>query len=186
MIIGHNGSTVGQTAYLRIDPQARLAACLLTNSPETEALCQQLFTEIFQAYAGVQIPRGHEPAAGVTTDLDRHTGRYERTSRRLEVFVRNGELHMISTMTGDRAMFSDDGPQEFVLLPTDASGDRFVFRSHDAEPWVPVLFGRLDDQVPYVFTGGRITLLAPGDTPSPRGQAPGPHGPEPPDGHKAS
>ena len=28
----------------------------------------------------------------------------------------------------------------------------------DAEPWSPVLFGQLDDQLPYLFTGGRITL----------------------------
>lgn len=45
-----------------------------------------------------------------------------------------------------------------MLRPADASGDRFVFRSHDAEPWIPVLFGQLDDQVPCLFTGGRITL----------------------------
>ena len=158
MIIGHNGSTVGQSAYLRIDPQARLIACLLTNAPEAEALCQQLFSEIFQAYAGAQTPRGHEPVTGVDADLGRHTGRYERTSRRYDVSVRNGALHMTASMTGDRARLSDDGPQEFVLHPADASGDRFVFRSHDAEPWVPVLFGQLDDQLPYLFTGGRITL----------------------------
>jgi hypothetical protein len=43
-------------------------------------------------------------------------------------------------------------------LVAGASGDRFVFRSHDAEPWIPVVFGELDGQVPYLFTGGRITL----------------------------
>lgn len=34
-IIGHDGDTVGQSAYLRIDPQARVAACLLTNSGQS-------------------------------------------------------------------------------------------------------------------------------------------------------
>jgi CubicO group peptidase (beta-lactamase class C family) len=160
VIIGHNGGTVGQSAYLRIDPQAELIACLLTNSPAAEALCQQLFSEIFAEYAGIQIPPGHEPATGVNVDLDRHTGRYERTSVRFDVYVRTGALHLNAVMTGDRAKFSYDGPQEFVLYPADSSGDRFVYRSHAAEPWTPVLFGQLDDQVPYLFTGGRITLLA--------------------------
>ena len=164
LIIGHDGGTVGQSAYLRIDPQAQLITCLLTNSPAAGALYQQLFSEIFQAYAGIRdTPHGHQPATGpVDVDLDRHTGRYERTSRRHDVFARNGVLHMTSVMTGDRARFSADGPQEFVLHPADASGDRFVFRSHDAEPWIPVLFGQLDDQMPYLFTGGRITLRCPG------------------------
>lgn len=158
LIIGHNGSTVGQSAYLRIDPHAQLIACLLTNSPEADALSQQLFSEIFQAYAGIRIPHGAEPATGVMVDLERHTGRYERTSRRFDVYARAGALHLTTAMTGDRAKFSDDGPQEFVLYPAGASGDRFVFRSHDAEPWIPLVFGELDGQVPYLFTGGRITL----------------------------
>jgi CubicO group peptidase (beta-lactamase class C family) len=161
VIIGHNGGTVGQSAFLRIDPRAQLVACLLTNSPAAEALCQQLFAEIFAEYAGVRIPPGHEPATGVDVDLDRHTGRYERTSVRFDVYVRAGALHLNAAMTGDRAKFSYDGPQEFVLYPADSSGDRFVYRPHGTEPWTPVLFGQLDGLGPYVFTGGRLTLKAP-------------------------
>ena len=107
------------------------------------------------------MPQGPEPAAGpVEVDLRRHTGRYERTSRRFDVFVSDGTLHMISAMTGDMGRYTNDEPEELVLHPADGSGDHFVCRSHDGEPWIPVTFGQLADQAPYLFTGGRITLRA--------------------------
>ncbi len=94
LVIGHAGSTIGQSAFLRIDPQERVAACLLTNSPEAQGLYQQLFSEIFSACAGVTVPASAGPVARPTeSDLSRHTGRYERTSRRLEVSIRDGRLH---------------------------------------------------------------------------------------------
>ena len=106
-IFGHDGGTIGQTAYLRIDPEARLIVCLLTNSPQSQSLFQRLFSEVFGAYAGVTVPPSPAPAAQpANPDLERHAGRYERASMR---------------------------------------------------PWSPLVFGRFDDQAPYLFTGGRIT-----------------------------
>ena len=68
-IIGHDGDTVGQSAYLRIDPQARVAACLLTNSGQSGSLYRAVFTEVFGSLAGVRMPacpaarrRGHRRA----------------------------------------------------------------------------------------------------------------------------
>jgi hypothetical protein len=172
-IIGHDGGTVGQSAFLRIDPAARVAACLLTNSPEAQGLYERLFSEVFSACAGITVPASPEPAAGpAELDLQRHAGRYERTSRRYDVSVRNGRLHVISTMTDDRAAFSDEGPQEFDLYPAGpadgadrsdsagsagSAGGAFVCRLYDHQPWTPVIFGRLSDETPYLFLGGRIT-----------------------------
>jgi CubicO group peptidase (beta-lactamase class C family) len=160
-IIGHDGSTVGQTAFLRIDPQARVAACLLTNSPETQALYQQLFAETFSACAGITVPAAPEPATGPgDLDLQRHAGRYERTSWRYDVGLRNGRLHVIPGLTDDREAFSDDEPKEFDLHPADATGDHFVARLYDSDPWSPVVFGRLGDQTAYIYASGRITPRA--------------------------
>jgi CubicO group peptidase (beta-lactamase class C family) len=160
-IIGHDGSTIGQTAYLRIDPQARVAACLLTNSPETHGLFQRLFSEIFSTCAGVRVPAGPEPATGMAgLDLQRHAGRYERTSWRYDVSVRDGRLHVIPGMTDAREAFGDDEPPQFDLHAADATGDRFVTRLYDSEPWAPVVFGRLGDQTPYIYASGRITPRA--------------------------
>jgi CubicO group peptidase (beta-lactamase class C family) len=157
-IFGHDGGTIGQTAYLRIDPESRMIACLLTNASQSQSLFQRLFSEVFEAYAGVTVPPSPAPADGpAIPDLDRHAGRYERASMRYDVSVRDGLLHMVSGPSDDREDFSDEGPHEFDLYPADATGDSFVARTDDRQPWSSVVFGTLGDQVPYMFLGGRIT-----------------------------
>jgi hypothetical protein len=142
-IFGHDGGTIGQTAYLRIDPEARLIACLLTNSPQSQSLFQRLFSEVFGAYAGVAVPPGPAPAAQpANPGLERHAGRYERASMRYDVSVRDGRLHMVAEQYDERGAFSDEGPHEFDLYPADGTGDNFVVRSDDGQPWSPLTFGR--------------------------------------------
>jgi CubicO group peptidase (beta-lactamase class C family) len=147
-VCGHDGDTIGQSAYLRADPQSRFAACLLTNSAETEGLFEQLFGEVLQDCAGIAMPGRPQPAAQPGhLDLGRHAGRYERTSRRFDVSARDGTLHVVERATGARTAFSE-GPEEFDLHLADAGGDNFVARSRDADPWTPASFARLADQTP--------------------------------------
>jgi CubicO group peptidase (beta-lactamase class C family) len=169
-IFGHDGDTVGQSAYLRIDPEARLAACLLTNAAESESLFRELFDEVFGDLAGVTMPAIPLPArsagppdqvTGLVTvaadlDLERHVGRYERTSRRFDVSVRDGRLHLVLTVTGKLADLFNSEPEELILYPADSSGDRFVLRSREDEPWIPLSFGHLPDRTPYVYFTGRV------------------------------
>jgi hypothetical protein len=158
-IFGHDGDTVGQSAYLRVDPQARVAACLLTNSALSMSLYRTVFTEVFEALAGVSMPADPQPAVerAAGLDLGRHAGRYERTSRRYDVSVRGGRLYLLVTVTGELATLAAAQPQELILHPADASGVNFVCRSYDREPWAPVSFGQLPDGTPYLFAGGRVT-----------------------------
>src|SRR6266849_5249683 len=161
-IIGHDGDTVGQSAYLRIDPEAGLAACLLTNSAESETLYRELFNEVFGTLKGVTMPAPPHPAEGPPSvlpaaDLESYAGRYERVSRRLEVSVRNGQLRMLLTMTGNLAAITGAEPEELILYPADSSGTRFVLRSGDDEPWVPLSFGQFGDGTPYIYMSGRVT-----------------------------
>jgi len=160
-VIGHDGGTIGQSAFLRADPHSGVAACLLTNSPEADGLFRRLFSEIFGEYAGLTVPAGPEPVTGPPgADLHRHAGRYERTSRRYDLSVRDGRLHVSSSMTGDRAALSDDTVEEFDLYPADGTGDAFVGRVYDHQPWSALVFDRLGDQTPYMYLGGRITPRA--------------------------
>jgi hypothetical protein len=170
-IVGHDGDTVGQSAYLRIDPEARVAACLLTNAAESESLFRTLFDEVFGDLVGVTMPTVPQPARrarqdpgaqDLDSDLDlaQHAGRYERTSRRFDVSVRDGQLRMVLTVTGNLADLIESEPEELTLHPADSSGHRFVLRSHHDEPWVPLSFGRLEDHTPYLYLGGRVTLRA--------------------------
>jgi CubicO group peptidase (beta-lactamase class C family) len=159
-IFGHDGGTIGQLAYLRIDPAARLAVCLLTNASVSEALYLQLFSEIFTEYVGVAPPRVPEPVPGPDDPrgLARHVGRYERALRRYDVTLTTTGLRVVSTMTGDPDAFGDPlPPEELDLHPTDATGDHYVCRSHDHEPWTPTMFDRFPDGTPYLYLSGRAT-----------------------------
>jgi CubicO group peptidase (beta-lactamase class C family) len=160
IIIGHDGDTVGQSAYLRIDPEAGVAACLLTNAAESEALYRAVFNEVFGALAGATMPAPPRPGpagAGRNADLERYVGRYERVSRRFDVSVRDGQLRMVLTMTGNLAALTDSEPEDLLLHCADSSGTRFVLRSRDDEPWVPLSFGQFSDGRPYIFLSGRVT-----------------------------
>jgi hypothetical protein len=144
---------------LRIDPTAGVVACLLTNSSDGRELYERLFSEVFEQYSGVTVPAQPEPVDGpVSSDLARHAGRYDRTSRRFDVSMRDGVLHATALVTGALAELRELEPEEFDLHPADLSGDNFVCRSHEREPWTTLSFGALEDGTPYLYTGGRITL----------------------------
>jgi CubicO group peptidase (beta-lactamase class C family) len=158
-IYGHDGGTIGQNAFLRVDPQARLVVCLLTNASDGRELYKRVFSEIFESYGGVRVPDQSGPAQGVAlaeSDLARLAGRYERAGARMDFSVRDGHLHCVLTETGPLAEIDDSEPQQLDLYPADASGDNFVCRSFDDAPWSPVTFGVLEDGTPYCFTG-RVT-----------------------------
>jgi CubicO group peptidase (beta-lactamase class C family) len=161
-ILGHDGDTVGQSAYLRMAPEAQLAVCLLTNTAESESLFRGLFDEVFGSLLGVTMPAAAQPAQlaypAPAPSVLQHAGRYERTSRRFDVSVRDGQLRMVLTTTGKLADLIDSEPEELILHPADASGRRFVLRSYEEEPWVPLSFGQLADRTPYLYLGGRVTL----------------------------
>ncbi|MGZ0147212.1 serine hydrolase domain-containing protein [Kribbella sp. WER1] len=154
-LFGHDGSTISQLAFLRIDPEARLIMCLLTNSGNGTRLFEPLATEVFQQYVGVGHPAAPQPVdapADGTVD-DRHTARYERASVRLEVSRRDDRLVMTEQATGDRLAFAEEPVHEYELLPTEPlDGNHFVTRYAPEHPWVPVSFTPT-----HLFTSGRVT-----------------------------
>ena len=57
-------------------------------------------------------------------------------------------------------MVFESEPAELDLVPADSSGDNFVCRSHEGEPWATVSFGVLDGGREYLFSAGRVTVRA--------------------------
>ncbi len=55
-LLGHDGNTIGQAAFLRVLPDAGLAVTLLTNGGNTRDLYEDLYREIFAELAGVDMP----------------------------------------------------------------------------------------------------------------------------------
>jgi CubicO group peptidase (beta-lactamase class C family) len=150
-IFGHDGSTISQLAYLRVDPEARLIMVLLTNSGNGNRLFDPLASEVFTEYVGVRPPEPPQPVDAPVDD--RHVGRYERAGIQMDVVRRDDRLLLVESATGDRLAFAEDPHHEYELLPTEPTdGNHFVLRYGREHAWSPVTFGP-----DHLFSSGRVT-----------------------------
>jgi len=157
-LIGHDGNTIGQAAFLRVLPSEGLAVVLLTNGGKTRDLYEDLYREIFQELADVSMPTLlAAPPEPPVVDLHRHVGRYERASTLQEVLVRDGEALLRMTITGPLAALMPEPTQEFAMVPVDDSGDLFVVRQPGSVNWTPVTFYSLATGEKYLHFGVRAT-----------------------------
>jgi CubicO group peptidase (beta-lactamase class C family) len=76
-IIGHDGSTIGQGAFLRIVPEANLAVALLTNGGDAISLYRDVVGHVLEALTGVGLPALPVPPADPRRiDAARYVGTY--------------------------------------------------------------------------------------------------------------
>ncbi|MDN5851603.1 MAG: serine hydrolase, partial [Actinomycetia bacterium] len=155
-LIGHDGNTIGQSAFLRILPEQGIAVTLLTNGGNARDLYEDLYREIFADLAGVDTPEPIEPStAPPSVDASRFAGTYERSGAYIEVFEADGKLRMRDTATGPIAEMMSEPTHEFDLLPV--ADSQFAFRQPGTQTWVPVIFYNLATGEPYVHFGMRAT-----------------------------
>ncbi len=155
-LIGHDGNTIGQAAFLRLLPEQGLAVTLLTNGGNTRDLYEDLYREIFAELADVAMPSPlAPPAQRLTVDARRHVGSYERASARIDIFERAGTPVMRVTITGPLAELLPDPVEEFDLSPVDSGGNLFVLRGPESQTWTPVTFYTLPSGEPYIHFGAR-------------------------------
>ncbi len=154
-LIGHDGNTIGQSAYLRVLPDHDVAVTVLTNGGHTRDLYETLVREVIREVTGVEMSEPLAPAPDAVGDIAAHVGTYERTGARLDVWHdddRGPRLRMTSTQ--DTPGMSEE-PKEFDLVPV--RHDLWAVLPPGAETWIPVTFYQLDDGSPYVHLGGRAT-----------------------------
>jgi len=157
-LIGHDGNTIGQAAFLRLLPEQGLAVTLLTNGGDARDLYQDLFREIFAELADVAMPLPlAPPAQPPSVDVHRHVGTYERAGARIEVLERADTPVLRVTVTGPLAELMPDTVEEFDLTPVDSTGDLFAIRDPGAQTWTPVTFYALQDGQRYLHFGARAT-----------------------------
>ncbi|MCK2239076.1 MULTISPECIES: serine hydrolase [unclassified Crossiella] len=155
-LIGHDGNTIGQSAFLRVLPEAGIAVTLLTNGGQTRDLFLALYREIFAELAGITMPAPLEPAPEPpVVNAARHLGRYERAGQLIEVFEGDTGLRLRMTITGPMAELAPEPPREFDLTPITDS--LFVCRMPGAKAWMSVTFYALPTGEPYVHLGVRAT-----------------------------
>lgn len=157
-LFGHDGNTLGQSAYLRVVPDCDVAICLLTNGGNGQDLFQELYRGLLDDLAGLAMPHRPEPPdrpveAGL--DLSAPVGVYERLGLRMEVEERDGHLVARTIVTGPLASLVPDPVEEHELVAV--SSDLFVTREPGTQSWIPMVFYRLADGSPYVHFGARAT-----------------------------
>ena len=155
-LFGHDGNTIGQSAFLRIDPESGIAIALLTNGGNAGDLFRDVYGELFGRLADVQIPPRPEPLANPPVfDPAKYVGTYERVASRIEIVARDGSLFATSTVTGPLAKLVPKTTQTFELRL--AGDDLFVTRDEGEENWTPVVFFELPDGTPAIHMGARAT-----------------------------
>ncbi|WP_131742162.1 serine hydrolase domain-containing protein [Actinomadura roseirufa] len=153
---GHDGGTIGQTAFLRVLPGADLAVCLLTNGGDAHGLYADLYREVFAELAGVAMPAPPEPATGpVDDDPSRYVGVYGHASTRMEVLERNGGLVLRITVSGDLGELTPEGRLVLEQEMRPLEPGVFVTRRPETRQWTPMTFYTLPDGSPYLHYGVR-------------------------------
>jgi hypothetical protein len=155
-LIGHDGNTIGQAAFLRMLPSDGLAVALLTNGGNTRDLYEELYREIFAELADVDMPRSIKPPAEpVSVDVSAHLGTYERAGVTMEVLERDGGAVLRTTITGPLAALLPEPTEEYPMTPV--RQDLYVVKSPHAQTWAPVTFYSLPTGERYLHFGVRAT-----------------------------
>lgn len=155
-LYGHDGSTFGQNAYLKVLPSQGLSVALLTNGGHTTDLYRDLYQEVFSEVAGLDMPEQLTPPDQAPTpapETGRLVGTYERSSVTTEVFEGDDGLVLRIIPTGATAEASGATTEELTLHPVEEN--LFVTQPPGQESWMPVTFYQLPDGSDYVHYGAR-------------------------------
>jgi dipeptidyl aminopeptidase/acylaminoacyl peptidase/CubicO group peptidase (beta-lactamase class C family) len=163
-LVGHDGNTIGQAAFLRVLPEAGLAVTLLTNGGHARDMYYELYREIFAELGGVDMPAAIEPPpvsaeeGPVEADITPHLGTYERAGVIMEVMA-GTEKHdgptLRTTVTGPIAEMVPDPVDEYAMTPV--GPDLWLVREPGTQTWAPVTFYALPTGEKYLHFGVRAT-----------------------------
>jgi CubicO group peptidase (beta-lactamase class C family) len=110
VIIGHDGGTIGQSAFLRILPEAGVAVALLTNGGDAVSLYREVVGHVLAQLGGVQLPALPEPPANPEgIDATRYVGTYEADV--VEMTVSQDEDGRIWLVQKPKGVFEELGEQ---------------------------------------------------------------------------
>ncbi|WP_253943857.1 serine hydrolase domain-containing protein [Nocardioides marmotae] len=116
-VVGHDGNTIGQSAFLRMVPEAGLAIALLTNGGDVFALYHDVVGRLLPELSGTSIPElPTPPSEPQPVDASRYVGTY--SAEVLDLVVRQDEEQRIWVDTIYKGVFADMPPEE----PTELVG----------------------------------------------------------------
>jgi CubicO group peptidase (beta-lactamase class C family) len=153
-LIGHDGNTLGQAAFLRVLPDEGLAVTLLTNGGNARDLYEELYREIFRELAGSRCRVRWSRRRAVQVDVTRASNVRARrsspggTRRRRRPVLR-------TTVTGPIAELVSEPTHEYPMVAV--AEDLFVVRDPDSRTWTAMTFYDLPSGESYLHFGVRAT-----------------------------
>jgi hypothetical protein len=161
-VFGHNGLTVGQSAYVLVVPSLRVAVCLLTNGPGAANLWLELRRIVLADY-GVEVPPSSLEPTGAADPLDDHwLGRFGRAGERIELL--RGDHGYRVRIEEDLDLGGEPERAEYDLHPV--RGTLWAGRSDGQLSWTQFRCGTFTEaQLPptnppadrrYLYAGSRI------------------------------
>jgi CubicO group peptidase (beta-lactamase class C family) len=156
-VYGHDGGTIGQSAFFRLVPDRGVAVALLTNGGNTSSLYDELVGHVLRETAGIELPaRPVPPTEPAEISAELVTGRYQGVLTASTVSVEDGEFWVLEEAVSEEAKVIMPEPRRTRLVPLDDTrliaaepehGDHTVLAFRD-----PV-----DGRATYLFQGGRLT-----------------------------
>lgn len=159
-VLGHDGNSLGQNAFLRVAPEQRFGFCLQTNVESALSMYRELAARLFGERLGVT-PR-EDPAplpSRVVEDADRYVGRYEREGLAFDVArAADGSLVASVKATHAAAEMQHLPPMEELPLVPVERDQSFLLKLPIADSdLLAVFFNPADESAApsYLHFGGR-------------------------------
>jgi CubicO group peptidase (beta-lactamase class C family) len=139
---GWDGLINGERSVLRIIPDQRAAAALMTNSSTGRAMYRTLFADLMESSFGISVPPiCLDPSPGAAGDLSRFAGVYAWPDRRVEVIAgRNGLV--IKDESGETEALPLD-QRTFLVDAMDPDNPTVTFGAFDGAGRPAVLYQML-------------------------------------------
>jgi CubicO group peptidase (beta-lactamase class C family) len=152
-IIGHDGTTLGQNAYLRISPSHNLAVALFANGGNAAAFYRKIYNEIFGELVGISLPDLPNEQS-VDLDHTRYIGTYERLASRL--IVESVDDKLVMTQVNRRPLLPAQEQDVLTeLRPVNESLFYWTAPGSKFKNYINFLEFGPDGSARYLHSGGR-------------------------------
>ena len=149
---GHDGATVGQNAFLRIDRKSGTIAALFANGGSANDFYLDVFREAFDKAVACPTPEIPEVLTSPPDDLERYAGTYRNVVGDINVDVGDEGLARSSTLRIDDLLIKEPGAAMHYI-----GDDDFIWRNATQVYPATMSFRKFadDGQPQSLFTGLR-------------------------------
>jgi CubicO group peptidase (beta-lactamase class C family) len=118
-VVGHDGNTIGQAAYLRLVPEAGVAVAVLTNGGEADRLFRDVAGQVLEELAARPLPPEPVPSDDApAANVSRLVGRYTCDMATLIVSQEDdGSVWMDAIPEDDLSKELGEQPERFEIVP---------------------------------------------------------------------